>query len=98
VRAWASPVSTGYDVKNSMKSDPPTEPFVRKQRLEHFARDAERAREEYFASQQAIDENTARLRALRLAREAGQSGRKSAPKAHAGTRRKPQAAKGAGGK
>jgi hypothetical protein len=37
---------------------------------EQQARDGEQARVEYDAQQQAIRENTARLRALRLARDA----------------------------
>jgi hypothetical protein len=37
---------------------------------EQQARDGEQARAEYDAQQQAIRENTARLRALRLARDA----------------------------
>jgi hypothetical protein len=55
-----------------MKSVPAAEAFVRRQRLEHFARDAERAREEYEATKLAVDERTALLRKQRLKREAAE--------------------------
>ena len=49
--------------------------FARNQR----SRDAASALEEYRAGRRAVDENTARLRALRLARDAAASEEKPRP-------------------
>ncbi len=55
------------------KTDPnaPTS-AARRLRLEQFARDAERARDEYDSVGRTIDERTALLREQRLAREAAE--------------------------
>ncbi len=55
-----------------MKDDLTTDAVARRRRLEDFALDAENALNEYADTHQAVDEKTARLRALRLARDAAQ--------------------------
>ena len=79
-----------------MKNDPLPEALSRKRRLEHFARDAERAREEHRASRLTADENMARLREQRLARDAAEAkaAEKAKPKRRpAATGRKARASK-----
>ncbi len=56
----------------STKNESKTEALVRQKRLERFASDAERAREDYAAESKAIDERTERLRRQRLASEASE--------------------------
>jgi hypothetical protein len=53
----------------SNKNEIETEALARRKRLDQFASDAERAREEYAAESKAIDERTERLRRQRLASE-----------------------------
>jgi hypothetical protein len=56
------------------KSNAQGEDLVRRQRLDRFAVDAARARNEYAEMQEAVDERTARLRRQRLKREAAEAG------------------------
>ena len=62
------------------KSNAQGEDLVRRQRLDRFAVDAERARNEYAEMQEAVDERTARLRRERLKREAKEAATSGAAK------------------
>ena len=61
--------------KNSKESHARAEALFRKK--EAMLRDGQKARAEYEARRQAEQEKTARLRALRLARDAALEGKKS---------------------